>query len=325
MKKFFLTLLILLLILAGAAYLLFPTVMTQIAAVHDTETMRTYRNKVQDMSREQISDMLESAAAYNASLTATEIGDVFTETGRRTSRDYLHHLDVSDGVIGIMRIPRIGIAMPFYHSSTEHSALNQLVHVDGSSLPADSAGSQIVLAGPGQKDAEGFLKDIGLKAERALEDLDKILPDDLIILQVLDRTMVYRVEDVKTLSPDGLKHLETEKDEEQDSLILMTPRKDRRVVVQASRIPIAEARTSLNETDQAEIPSLPVSILALGSPVMLLGCIVMAIIGRIKKRKYRLPTEIKKSRKDDDEETDLPEEDKETPTDGKEATDKKPE
>jgi len=65
-----------------------------------------------------------------------------------------------------------------------------------------------VLAGPGILKAEGFLGEIGLTDERMLQDLDRLTPGDLIILNVLNRTMVYRI-------GEGL--------EEKDAILMLTP------------------------------------------------------------------------------------------------------
>jgi 3-dehydroquinate dehydratase-1 len=37
-----------------------------------------------------------------------------------------------------------------------------------------------------------------------LEDIDRVVPDDLVFLEVLDRTMIFRVEGVQMLSVEGL-------------------------------------------------------------------------------------------------------------------------
>ena len=207
MRKFFAFLLVFLLIAVGVGYLLYPTISDQIGQAEDGAVMKAYREKAAAMSSQQISDMLAAAAEYNATLEDIRITDPFS-TEPRTSRDYQNRLNVHSGVIGELVIPAIGIYLPVYHNSSETPASRKLVHLETSSLPSDEAGTSIVLAGPGTLKAEGFLGEIGLTDERMLQDLDRLTPGDVIILNVLDRTMVYRI-------GEGL--------EEKDAILMLTP------------------------------------------------------------------------------------------------------
>ena len=161
-------------------------------------------------------------------------------------------------------------------------------------LPADGSGENIVLVGPGMLKAEGFLGDAGLTDDRMLEDLDKLIPGNLVILNVLDRTMVYRVRGVQMLSSAGLKELDLTPGEGDEKLTLVSQRKDQRLLVQAERIPIREARTILVENDQVTFPANWQNVLLLGCPVLLVGLFVLWIIELIRGRFYRLPGEGKR-------------------------------
>ena len=207
MRKFFAFLVVFLLIAAGVGYLLYPTISDQIGQAEDGAVMKAYREKAAAMSSQQVSDMLADAAEYNATLENIRITDPFS-TEARTSRDYQNRLNVHSGVIGELVIPAIGIYLPVYHNCGETPATRKLVHLETSSLPSDEAGTSIVLAGPGTLKAEGFLGEIGLTDERMLQDLDRLTPGDVIILNVLDRTMVYRI-------GEGL--------EEKDAILMLTP------------------------------------------------------------------------------------------------------
>ena len=208
MRKFFAFLFVFLLIAAGLGYLLYPTISDQIGQAEDGRVMKAYREKTAAMSSEQISNMLADADAYNATLETIEASDPFSAGLPRTSRDYQNRLNVHSGVIGELVIPAIGIYLPVYHNCAETPATLKLVHLETSSLPSDETGTSIILAGPGVLKAEGFLGEIGLTDERMLQDLDRLTPGDVLILNVLDRTMVYRI-------GEGL--------EEKDAILMLTP------------------------------------------------------------------------------------------------------
>ena len=291
MKKFIAGLLIFLLIAAGIGYLLYPTISNQVCQRQDEEMLKTYREKTALMDSEKKTAVFEEAAEYNSRLERIQVDDVFSAGQPRTSRDYQNHMNIHSGVIAELLIPGIGVSLPVYHLSAETPVEKYLVHVDGSSFPAAGTGENIVLAGPGTLEAEGILGDIGLTDSRMLEDLDRLKPDDLMILNVLDRTMVYRVKEIQTLSSAGLKDLDLTPGEEEARLTVISRRTDRRLVIGAVRIPVEEARKILDGEDRITYPDGWKNVLLLGSPVMLAGLLVLWVIERFKKRAYLLPGE----------------------------------
>ena len=291
MKKFFAGLFIFLLLAAVAGYFLYPMVSDQICQRRDAEIMRDYRRKVAAMNSEKKAELFAAAADYNAALESVHMEDVFSGTAPRTTRDYQNRLNVHSGVIGELVIPKISVFLPVYHQSTETPATRNLVHVDGSSLPAGGAAENIVLAGPGILKADGFLGNIGLTDERMLENLDSLIPGDLVILDVLDRTFVYRVREVQMLSSAGLRELDLTPGEGETRLTLVSRHNDRRLLVQTEQIPIQEARMLLAEEDKATFPENWQNILLLGLPVILAGLLILLLIEKIKGRHYRIPGE----------------------------------
>lgn len=291
MKKLFAGVLAFLLLAAIAGHFLYPVLSDQLGRRRDAEMMQGYREKTALMDREQREKLLEEAGEWNAGLEEIRMEDIFAAGITRTTRDYQNHLNVHSGIIAELVIPDIGVSLPVYHLSTETPATRKLVHVDTSSLPADGSRENIVLAGPGVLKAEGFLGDVGLTDDRMLEDLDKLIPGNLVILNVLDRTMVYQVKGVQMLSPAGLKELDLTPGEGDEKMTLVSQRKDQRLLVQTERIPIREARVLLAETDQVTFPENWKNVLLMGCPVLLAGLLVLWMIELIRGRFYRLPGE----------------------------------
>ena len=294
MKKLFAWILALLLLVVVIGHFLYPVLSDQLARRRDAEMMQEYREKTSAMGKEQREKLFAEAAEWNAGLEEIRMEDIFTAGNTRTTRDYQNHMNVHSGIIAELVIPDIGTSLPVYHLSTETPATRNLVHVDVSSLPADESRENIVLAGPGVLKADGLLGDVGLTDDRMLEELDRLIPGNLVVLNVLDRTMVYRVKGVQMLSPAGLKELDLTPDEGEEKLTLVSQRKDQRLLVQAERIPIREARTLLAENDQATFPSNWQNVLLLGCPVLIAGLLVLWIIELIRGRFYRLPDEGKR-------------------------------
>ena len=290
MRKRLTAVMLALILLAGLAYLLFPTAANQIAGADDYRIIRNYRQTVKQMTGEQILHRLEDAAEYNAGITEPKIGEVFAGREAMTMHRYEAPLNTGDGVLGILTIPDIGVMLPVYHESAEHGASADLVHLQGTHLPSETAGIHMVLAGPGIVSAGGFAGEIGLTGARMLEDLDRLTPGNLMILSVLDRTMVYEVEWVQTMSPEGLERMNLVPGADEDLLTLVTERKERRLLARGKRIPAAEAASILKQTDRAQMMPDWQSILMLGIPAVIAGLIIMTVTEKIIKRRYRLPS-----------------------------------
>ena len=295
MKKLAAGILIFVLIAAIAGHFLYPVISDQLGRRRDAGILKDYRAKTAQMTQEQRDKLFAEAKAWNESLQEIRAEDVFTAGNTRTTRDYQNRMNVHEGVIAELVIPDIKASLPVYHLSTETPATRKLVHMDSSSLPADGSGENIVLAGPGILRAEGFPGEFGLTDDRMLEDLDKLIPGNLVILNVLDRTMVYRVKGVQMLASNGLGELDLTPGEGEEKLTLVTQRKDQRLLVQTERIPVREARTLLAETDRVSFPADWQNVLFLGCPVLLVGLLVLWIIEIIKGRAYRLPGEGRKA------------------------------
>ena len=289
MKKVLITLMVILLVLAAVAYLAYPTFIRQAAGVRDDGIMQDYRRKASRMTTEEIQERLDKAEAYNETLQDVLPEDPFSGREVLTLHRYEAPLNTGDGLIGILTIPGISLKLPVYHESAERKATEKIVHIQGTSLPSDLPGNHIMLAGPGMLSAEGFAGKIGLSGERMLEDADQLTPGDLIILNVLDRTMVYQVEWIQTMAPEGIARADLSYGTEDEILTLVIQRKERRLLIRGKRISAGDAVEAVKDMDRVRLLPDWQSILFLGSPAILLGLIVILIVERIKKKSYRLP------------------------------------
>ena len=266
-----------------------------------TETLAAIDNEVKatEMPDAEDSGTKEPAKKDAANVAAAEAeeenpirpGDVFTAHAERSSAMYRNLLDFGDGMIGVLEIPSIHVSLPIEHISADKRPDHALVHVEGSSLPGETGNTHTVLAGPRKQKAPGILGDLALTGDRMLEDLDQVTPGNRMMILLGNRTLLYEVRGVQTLSPEGLKDWTATRDPDEDRLTLITERDGRRLLVEAVRIPIESAINALKAEDQARLPADWITILALGCPVLLLVLLLIAVIERIKRRVYRLPTE----------------------------------
>lgn len=292
MRKILPRMIILFLAVLAIGWLLYPTAADQLARKEHLEKEETYINTVRSMTAEAVMEALENAEKANREMDG-EIcpGDVFTAPAERSTVKYRSLLDFGDGMIGQLEIPSIHVSLPILHISAETRPDKALVHVEGSSLPGETGNTHTVLAGPGKQKAPGILEDLALTGDRMLEELDRVTPGDMMMILLADRTLLYEVRNVQTLSPDGLKAWTAELDPAEDRLTLITERDGRRLLAEAVRIPIDSAAEALRAGDTVRLPADWITILALGSPVMLLVLIGMAVTEHIKRQTTRLPGE----------------------------------
>ena len=291
MRKVILRILVTLLVLAALAWLLYPTVADQLARKAHLEEEEAYLKIVNGKTSQEIGNMLEEANAANSELGEIKPGDVFSTPAERSSTRYRNLLNFREGMIGQLEIPSIQVSLPIKHISAEERPDKMLVHIEGTSLPGETGNTHVVLAGPRKQKASGILGDLALTEDRMLEDLDRLTPGNQMMILLGNRTLLYEVRGVQTLSPEGLKEWTAELNPEEDRLTLITERDGRRLLVEAVRIRIRDAAETLRAGDSAVIPPDWITILVLGSPVMLLGILIMIVVERIKRRSYRLPTE----------------------------------
>ncbi|MBR0408507.1 MAG: sortase [Clostridia bacterium] len=195
-----------------------------------------------------------------------------------------------NGVIGILEIPKIGLTLPVYRSNSQKNSETGLFYGPGSSLPVGGAGSHALLAGSGGQMAPGALADIGLTGAKVLKDMDRLAAGDLFIFTVMNQTLVYQVDQVSAGPAADTIALERNRSDERMTLVSATL-DGGRMTVRGKRLNPDSSGDVLERENAAFMPPDWVNILAIGSPVMAFGLLVMFIVERVKRRRYRLPNE----------------------------------
>lgn len=94
--------------LLGFSVLLYPTVSNYLQEKNATTIVSSYEQILQDIQPEEERQILEQAAAYNASLTALNaIEDPFSNGTQTEDEAYLNALDLDgNGMMGYLKIPK---------------------------------------------------------------------------------------------------------------------------------------------------------------------------------------------------------------------------
>ena len=273
-KGNFITLLLVLVLLAGLSLLLYPSVSNYWNSFHQTRAIATYSENVANLDQEKYDEIWKAAQEYNAALA--EQGTIFSLNDAQRAR-YESLLDVTGlGIMGYIEIPSIGCTLPIYHG-TEESVLQIAVgHLEWSSLPVGGTGSHCVLSGHR-----------GLPSAKLFTDLDKLTEGDVFVLRVLDEVLTYEVDQILIVEPKQTDQLEIVSGKDYCTLVTCTPYgiNTHRLLVRGHRVDnIEQANTVRVTADAVQIePMLVAPIVAIP---MLLVLLILLLLPKRKKRKH---------------------------------------
>lgn len=209
-KKHIGTFFLILLFLVGAGIFLYPTVSDLWNKRLQAEVVSSYLNEVSQST--DYSQEWEKARDYNERLhTATDLDDI--KALKAEDGEYAELLNVSgNGVMGIIRIPKIRVELPIYHGTSEDVLKSGAGHVIGSSLPTGDTGTHAVISGHR-----------GLPSAKLFTDLDQIEEGDIFTLSVLDKEFTYTVDSISVVEPHEVDSLQPVEGKDYVTLVTCTP------------------------------------------------------------------------------------------------------
>ena len=275
MKKNYSIIGFILLFLIGAGILFYPKISFWLADYNHVAAYQTYERSVANLGSVEKLELWEQAVHYNERLVTSSVMDPFAATKDIDPFDeYFDTLDVGDGVMGMIRIPKIDVLIPIYHGVSDEVLDKGVGHIKATALPVGGLGTHGVLTGH-----------TGLSHAKMFDDLVKLELGDEFLLEVLDETLAYKIEKILTVLPDDVSQLVREADKDRVTLITCTP-----YGVNSHRLLVMGERTEYNATEdirnEIEKTQFPWWIIALVVGILLLLLIIGKTINR-KNRKQR--------------------------------------
>ena len=262
--------------LGGCALLAYPRVSQWLNGMHQSEVIADYSSTVDGLDEEAAEKELQRAADYNRELTDTgSLTDPF-ENKLEANGQYPTLLNfTAEGVMGYIEIPKIKCNLPIYHGTDEAVLQIAIGHVQGSSLPAGGESTHCVLSGHR-----------GLPSAKLFSDLDQLTEGDVFLLRVLDETLTYEVDQIRTVLPDELDDLAIEEGKEYCTLVTCTPYgiNSHRLLVRGHRVENQASASTIRVTADA-MQIEPLLIAPLVAVPMLLVLLVMVLIPHRTKKK----------------------------------------
>lgn len=280
MKKHLTTILLLVILLAGAALLLYPSFADYWNSFHQSRAIASYVDSVSGLSDEEYEALWEGARAFNKKLIGRPALSVLTEAERE---EYYSLLQVdSSGIMGYISIPRINVNLPVYHGTDEAVLQVGIGHVEGSSLPTGEVSTHCVLSGH-----------TGLPSAKLFTDLNLLSEGDIFVLQILNDTMTYEVDQIRIVLPEEIDELAIQENWDLCTLVTCTPYgiNSHRLLVRGRRIAnLAATYTARVMADAVKIDPLIVAPFA-ALPMLLVLLVWLMTNGKKQSKKKKSETE----------------------------------
>lgn len=272
-KSSFVTAILIAALLVGALLLLYPTISDYWNSLHQSRAIASYAEQVADLDDNMYEQLWADARAYNETLGGSTSRFVMTDEQKKVY-DALLNI-AGNGVMGYIEIPKIKCNLPIYHGTDESVLQIAIGHVQGSSLPVGGAGTHCVLSGHR-----------GLPRAKLFTDIDQLTEGDVFLLRVLDETLTYEVDQIRTVLPDELDDLAIEEGKDYCTLVTCTPYgiNSHRLLVRGHRVENQASASTIRVTADA-MQIEPLLIAPLVAAPMLLVLLVMVLIPHRTKKK----------------------------------------
>ena len=269
-KEHYLTVILVSMLLIGLSLVLYPTISNYWNSLHQSRIVAGYVQDVEDMSDENKADMLAAAQIYNQTLRQGVTPGL--DLSNSEIDFYNKTLDVSGtGIMAYVEIPKLNTILPIYHGTDEGVLRIAIGHIPGTSLPVGGKGTHAVISGHR-----------GLPSAKLFTNIDRLAKGDTFMIQVLDETLTYEVDQILTVLPNDMSAVAIDPEQDYVTLVTCTPYgvNTHRLLVRGHRIPNKE--NAVRITTEASLENNLLIVVA-----VIIAIILLIIIGIYHKLRHR--------------------------------------
>ena len=122
-------------------------------------------------------------------------------------------LNVDDkGLIGYVVVPRIDVNLPIYHGSSKKVLEKGAGHLQNTSMPIGGKSTHAVISAH-----------TGFPDQTFFDNLTDLVKGDIFYIKVLDKTLAYKVDQIKVVLPEDTNDLRIIPGEDHVTLLTCTP------------------------------------------------------------------------------------------------------
>ena len=204
------------LVLIGILCFSYPVVSTLVHNHAAKELSIEYDKLNKYEPKETRAQILRKARLYNARHKAIISADPYNGGSDYMNtpeyKEYEKVLSEPMGIMGIVKIPKIGVRLPIYHGTTQDTLAMGAGHLYGTDLPVGGKSRHtVVTAHTGMPDATMF------------DDLNTLKKGDYFYFDVQGKTLRYKVFRINVVEPNDIRLLRREKGRDLATLITCTP------------------------------------------------------------------------------------------------------
>ena len=195
--------------LIGISVLLYPAFSNYWNAKTQSRAIVDYESVLEHLEPEDYSAIFQAAYDYNDALrkVAFPLRDFEQVPG------YYEALKIEGtGIIGYVKIDKIGVELPIYHGTSDEVLNIGVGHLEGSSLPVGGESTHSVMSAHR-----------GLPSAKLFTDLDRLEMGDTFQIAVLDQVLTYQVDQVKVITPREIDDLQIVEGKDYCTLFTCTP------------------------------------------------------------------------------------------------------
>ena len=174
--------------------------------------------------------------------------------------------------MGYITIEKISVELPVYHTTSESVLSVGVGHMQGTSFPVGGTGTHSVLSAHR-----------GLPSAVLFTHLDHLEIGDTFTIKILDRTMTYQVDQIKTVDPSDASDINVFEGEDYCTLLTCTPYgiNTHRLLVRGTRISTVSQKNIYIISEAYQIDSL--IVMPVVAIPMLLILMVIVLMKPVKK------------------------------------------
>lgn len=207
-KIFFISLCVLAAV--GIGFLIYPNIADYINSKNNETVISNYNTSTQTMSDEEINSELAKAQNFNELLAKSALNDEEKDEYNAAMSEYENILNYDD-IMCTIEIPKINVDLPVYHDR-EEKLKKGCVHLANTSLPIGGASTHAVISAHS-----------GYPEQVFFDELDKLQIGDTFKINVLNKTLTYKVCEINIVDPDDSSKLEIENGKDYVTLVTCYP------------------------------------------------------------------------------------------------------
>jgi len=253
---------------------LYPLASSIVEGYYQRNAVISYQNSISNSNVADLELDYNRAEEYNKALFNYNMGATVgsTSLGLLGDENYESILNVGNGIMGSIEIPKISVNLPIYHGTSDEVLSVGVGHVYGSSFPVGGINTRSVLTGHR-----------GLPNAKLFTRLDEIGNGDLFFVRVHDNTLAYKVYDIQVIEPEQVDVINAEEGKDLVSLITCTPYgvNTHRLVVTGERVPFEKEEYESIKKETMSFRELAFA----GLPFVFMGVVVFFKIKDKKKER----------------------------------------